>query len=275
MNVGLSNPRIPEGTQSFDKDWLGKYAGPAERRRNGQGWRGRLLCHSDMADRVVKLPRWAVILCLDVPMLHLEFRPSLFDRLTINHFRRSLRKLGLRGLDENLNEVLRSETAFMIDRTTQSHILFGACILASYRMLRRSGLSEKDAKRTLAPIVCGDGRKTQAVIMWIVCNLTRDLFRQFESYSRDQLPRKYGRSFKFVHSTTSEGFVSCVTLCGYKTFLARHRATELLSVFCEWDKVWIDMLPPTIGFKRPQTQADGAKSCIFEFQDRSSKPPFV
>lgn len=208
-------------------------------------------------------------------MLHLNIRPSFIDRLTVSHFRKGLRKAGLHGLDAHLNDILRAEKTFMIDRTTQGHILFGACVLASYRMLRRSGLSEKEAKSTLVPIVCGIGRRTNAAIMWVVCNVTRDPFRQIEKYSRDQLPSHYGQSFEVVHSTTSNGFVSRVTRCGYKSFLSRHRATDLLPVFCEWDKVWIDALPSTIGFKRPQTQADGAESCIFEFQDESSKPPFV
>lgn len=209
------------------------------------------------------------LLCLETPLLHLKFRPTFIDRLTIKRFRIGLRKLGLDSLDVALNEILEAETPFMTDRTTQGHILFGACVLASYRVLRRSGLSEKDAKCTLEPIVCGIGRRTNAVIMWFFCNLTRDPLRKIESYCRLQLPRNYGQSFEITHSTTPEGFVSSVTICGYKTFLTRHRTTELLPVFCEWDRVWIDMLPPTIGFKRPQTQADGAKSCIFDFKYRS------
>ena len=202
---------------------------------------------------LVILTRWIALrssrdglslLCLDIAVLHLRFRPSLFDRLTVRRFRTCLRKARLTGFDVALNEVLRAETSFMSDRITQAHILFGACVLAAYRVLRRSGVSEAEAKEVLLPVVCGTARRTKAVIMWGIRHLTRDPFRSIERHSRQQLPRQYGPSFEITHSRTSEGFVSEVTTCGYKTFLMRHQATELLQIFCEWDRVWIDETDP-------------------------------
>lgn len=207
-------------------------------------------------------------------MLYLKFRPSLADLLTILRFRNAARKLGRDYFYLSLNEILRSETAFMTDRTTQGHILFGACVLATYRVLRASGLGETEAKDTLVTVVCKIGRWTNAMIMWLVCNLSRNPFRTIEKYSKYQIPRQYGESFAVTHLETPEGFVSEVLVCGYRTFLSRHRATELLGIFCEWDRVWIDALPQKIGFTRPQTQALGANSCLFRFENRSSSKPF-
>lgn len=206
-------------------------------------------------------------------MKALTYRLSIIDHLTIRRFRKALRQQGADGLDAALDEVLQAETPSFIDRTTQGHILFAACVLATYRILRHAGLTELEANDALLQVVTRMGRRTNAVVMWCIGHLSRDPFRSIETYSRQALPRKYGPSFNLTFEKTPTGFISKVTTCGYKSFLQRHNATELLPVFCAWDSVWIQALPRSVGFRRPATLHDNAPSCRFEFEDLSLCAP--
>lgn len=201
-------------------------------------------------------------------MLLLPFRLSVFDRLTIRRFRKSVSHDWRTDFDEGLDSVLLSEAPSITDRTTQGHILFGSCALVSYRVLLRAGLSDHDSKQAVSETLCKLGRRTNSFIMWLTCRLASDPFRAIRNYTRHRIPATYGPSFKILYHEASNEFTSEVVTCGYRSFLLRHHAIELLPLFCEWDKVWIDALPKSIAFSRPQTLAQGERSCRFEFRRR-------
>jgi hypothetical protein len=201
-------------------------------------------------------------------MLQLPFRLSAFDRLTIRRFRKSVPHRWRTDFDVGMNSVLSSEAPLITDGTTQGHVLFGSCALVSYRVLLRADLSDHDSKQAVSETLCNLGKRTNRFLMWLTCCLSFDPFTAIRNYTKHRIPVSYGPSFEILYHETSDEFTSEVVTCGYRSFLLRHHATELLPLFCEWDKVWIDALPESISFSRPQTLAQGGGSCRFEFRRR-------
>lgn len=205
---------------------------------------------------------------LGLAMLQLPFPLSVFDRLIIRRFRKSLPHGWRTDFDAGMSSVLSSEAPLITDGTTQGHIVFGSCVLVSYRVLLRANLSDHDAKKAVSATLCNIGKRTNWFVMWLTCRLAFDPFRAIQNYTKHRIPASYGPSFEILYHEASDEFTSEVVACGYRSFLLRHHATELLPLFCEWDKVWIDALPKSIAFSRPQTLAQGGGTCRFEFRRR-------
>ncbi|MEL7217072.1 MAG: L-2-amino-thiazoline-4-carboxylic acid hydrolase [Pseudomonadota bacterium] len=196
---------------------------------------------------------------------------TVADRIAVRHFRQSLPHAARRAFDVDLDNVLASETEFAIDQATQSHIVFAASALCVYRYRLRENPSKEMAKEAIRRTITSYLKRTTAAMLWLSCVFSKDTFETVRSYTKDKSGPAYGASFDIDYTEIDNGFVSIVKACGYRAFLARHGADELIDVFCEWDKVWIDALPKSVAFRRPTTLAQGGKSCRFEFRKNGSR----
>ena len=163
---------------------------------------------------------------------------------------------------------MEAERPFATDPVTQGHLVVGACALALFRVWRADGIEAEEAKvRTRLPVIALWRRTTRAM-MWLMTMFSKDTFEAVRRYSRDRTANAFCPSFDIRFVDSPDGFVSEVTVCGYRSFLLRHGAEDLLDLFCEWDRTWIDALPRSIRFQRPPTQAQGGVTCRFEFYKR-------
>ncbi|MEL7190549.1 MAG: L-2-amino-thiazoline-4-carboxylic acid hydrolase [Pseudomonadota bacterium] len=195
------------------------------------------------------------------------YRLRLSDRLAIRHFRKGLPRQQGKRFGQSFAAIMQAEKPFCDHPTTQSLTIFAASALASYRVLLAEGTDVQTAKELIGKSIKSIGRRTSRVMMWLMTNTSRDMFESVRRYSRDTTPRFYGLSFDIgFEDGDADSFTSVVSTCGFKTILDRHGAPELLESFCEWDRNWIEALPPGIRFNRPKTIAKGAGACRFEFE---------
>lgn len=81
----------------------------------------------------------------------------------------------------------------------------------------------------------------------------------------------YGQSFEIVDCDLENGFVSEESVCGYRTFQARHNTLQLNETPSEWNKVWIEAHLRSVDFRGPTTLATDSSSRKFEIQQRRSR----
>lgn len=198
---------------------------------------------------------------LPYPLTHI-------DRMAVRHFRSSLPRSLRSEFESALATILSSETEFAVDQTTQSHLIFASVALSSYRIWLREGRDKDDAKAKVRRAARSFLKRSTQLMMRIAYFFAKDPFEVVRKYSVEKPQEIYGPSFEFENAEIEGGFVSIVNVCGFRSFLARHGADELIDVFCEWDRIWIDALPNSIAFDRPTTLAQGGKACRFEFRRR-------
>lgn len=194
------------------------------------------------------------------------FPMTFADRMTRRHFRKTLPKDTRARFDEAVQTVMLSERDHATDAVTHSHHHMLACAVCTYRIWIASGEAPDAAKRKTRSPICSLWKRSTRVSMWVLSLFSRDIFAAVRSYTYDRLPDTYGPSFEIENQEIEGGFVSEVKTCGYRSFLARHDALILLDLFCEWDMNWINALPSSVRFDRPQTIAKGGASCRFEFR---------
>ncbi|MEM7701834.1 MAG: L-2-amino-thiazoline-4-carboxylic acid hydrolase [Pseudomonadota bacterium] len=204
-------------------------------------------------------------------MVSPEIALTTADRLTLRRFRKTLPKRLRASFDQRFNAVMEAERPFTGDPVTKGHVVVGACALSLYRVWRANGLNMDEAKARARSPMIALWRRTTRVMMWVMTAMSKDPFEAVRRYSQDRTATAFGPSFEIGFEETLEGFVSEVTMCGYRSFLMRHGAEELLDLFCEWDRTWIDALPRAVRFHRPPTQAQGGATCRFEFR-RNEEP---
>lgn len=209
-------------------------------------------------------------IALDMQMTSQTFRLSFLDRSTLRWFRRYLQRDERLQFDLKLHAILEVETPNSLDSVTRGHVVFAAAAVCSMRAMRQCGTCEQEAMRRLTQSITSYGRRMTYMLVWLSTRLARDAFAAVRYYSAQKANHTYGPTFDIREQSIPGGFVSEVHTCGYRSFLARHHALELLPLFCAWDYVWIDALPKSILFRRPQTIAEGAETCRFEFRRAES-----
>lgn len=191
---------------------------------------------------------------------------TLADRLTRRHFRTTLPRNRRAEFDDRFATVLSSERNFISDRTTHGHIVMLSSALCAYRIWIAEGLDPASAKRAVGMPVSTLWKRSTGLTMWALSVFSKDTFEALRKYTIERTGAAYGPSFEINYLEIDDGFVSEVQTCGFRTFFARHDACELLDLFCEWDRTWINGLPQSIRFHRPPTIAQGGPSCRFEFR---------
>ena len=186
-----------------------------------------------------------------------SFPLSLANRLTLRHFRQRLPRSQRASFRAFTNELLTAESDLKPDPVTRGHVVFAAAISVSVQQWQLTGLPRDAAKARTREAVLAYGRWSSAISMWLTEKLAEDPFETISKYSLEKSHSAYGPTFRMS--------TEVVHTCGYRSFLARHDAEDLIDLFCAWDRVWIDRLPKGIGFWRPTTIAKGGKSCRFEF----------
>ena len=204
---------------------------------------------------------------LETTMTDFGFKLTFGDRHTLAKIRNSIPKPERVHFDADLLNILAIEKPYLTDSITAGHILFAAATLCAYRQLLESGVSKETAKKQVTTTISKIGQRSIRVIMKLSCFFSKDSFQMIRQYSLTK-QKHYGPSFQFLERKLDEndGYAMDVHACGYCKFLTRHNAIDLISAFCEWDKVWIDALPKSILFERPTTIGSGSSSCKFEFR---------
>ncbi|MEL7199629.1 MAG: L-2-amino-thiazoline-4-carboxylic acid hydrolase [Pseudomonadota bacterium] len=196
----------------------------------------------------------------------LAFPLSSSDKRAYNHFRKQLRRPNRADFDRAVLLILEAEKPLCQDVISQSHIVFGSCAVALYRIYCAQGLGQTAALQHMETPITTYGKTSSQFFMWLMRLTSRQPFNAVRTYTIRHMPDRYGALFRFAFEDMQDGFASVVTTCGFRDLLERHGAIELLELFCEWDRVWIEALPPSIRFNRPLTIAKGAKTCRFEFR---------
>lgn len=200
------------------------------------------------------------------PLASPQIALSAADRLTLRHFRKTLPKSASASFTHSFAAIMDAERPFATDRATHGHLVVGACVVSAYRAWMTHGLDPVAAKaRTREPTIT-IGKRTIASMMRLTAFFSKDAFESVRAYTQHRTDTAFGPSFDIHYADMEDGFVSEVTRCGYQSFLRRHDALDLLDLFCEWDRTWIDALPKAIRFHRPPTIAQGGASCRFEFR---------
>ncbi len=208
----------------------------------------------------------------------------LMARYFLHHFGRLLfpeDREARRELREAVRRALR-EAAPLPDRATENIVVYCAAVLAAYRLLQRRGVAPEAARERLTQIY------SQAAGGRWVAGSTRlalrfmDPQRFVRAFGGERARQGYGATFAFVEEEGPDVYRNRVTRCGFHDYLKRHGAPELTQVFCAWDLLWADEINRSerpVRFYRPQTIAEGADACLFEFRfssdpeaDRSSQP---
>lgn len=190
---------------------------------------------------------------------------SMVDRMTLSHFRKHLPRAQRSDFNEAVRRVLAEEAKLHPDPVTAGHVVFAAGLMCSVSQWQAHGLDRPAAKAEALTAVTKLGQPSNALAMWLTALLSKDVFLAMKRHTIEKSAKAYGPTFEFGLEESDDAFVSLVHVCGYRTFLARHGADDLISLFCEWDRVWINALPRGVGFARPATLAQGAPVCRFEF----------
>jgi len=194
------------------------------------------------------------------------FQPTLADRMAIRHFRKALPKPRRGDFARALAAILEEEAERAHDRVTMGHMTFAGCILCSAHQWQAEGLTRQEARDQIRTTVLAFGRRSSAIAMWLTGVLAKDPFEAIRKHSIAKSKSGYGPTFDITIEQAEDAFAIAVNACGYRAFLARHGGQDLLPLFCEWDRVWIDAMPRGIAFARPTTLALGASACRFEFR---------
>lgn len=214
--------------------------------------------------------RRLILLCLESSMESQAFKPARTDRLTIWHFRQSLPRSRRASFDASLAQALAKEFYDAVEPLTRGHIVIVMCVVCLVEEWQRTGLGRADAKARAAPTIMKLGSRTIRFFMWLIACFSRDPFDSIRRYSEERSSKAYGPSFVIDQVELERGFVSIVSVCGYRTILARHGADDLINLFCAWDRTWIEALPEKIDFRRPTTLAQGHDACRFEFRRKQN-----
>lgn len=193
-------------------------------------------------------------------------RVTVAGRLMMRHFRNSLPKRQRRQFDASVLDLMAADSGFGVDRPSRQHILMGSCVVCAYHRWSAEGLDDSAARKAVGQSIMTFANRTNRMMIGLWYRFSKDPFETTRRYCAQTIGRAYGAVFDIAYVEMPDGFVSVVTVCGYRTFLARHHAEHLLDLFCEWDRVWIDSLPKDIRFARPSTIAQGAQTCRFEFR---------
>lgn len=194
------------------------------------------------------------------------FPLTLVDRAAVRHFRKRLPKPARASFDRSFAAVMEAERPFATDPTTQGHLVIGASVVSAHRAWISEGLAPATAKARTGEAMATLWKRTFRWMMRATALFSNDMFESVRRYTKERGANAFGPSFDIAYIETDNGFVSEVRTCGYRAFLRRHGALDLLDLFCEWDRIWIDALPKSIGFHRPPTQAQGGATCRFEFR---------
>lgn len=160
---------------------------------------------------------------------------------------------------------MEAERPFATDPTTRGHLVNGASAVSVYRAWISEGHEAAAAKARTGEAMATLWKRTFRWLMWTTAFFSRDTFESVRRYTKERGANAFGPSFDIAYSETEDDFVSEVRACGYRAFLLRHGSVELLDLFCEWDRIWIDALPKSVRFHRPPTIAHGGATCLFEF----------
>lgn len=196
------------------------------------------------------------------------FPLTLADRLTIRHFRKAVPQDARTRFDHSLDAIVAAERPFVTDAATHTHTIIGACAVSLYRAQISQGCDRARAKAKVRAPMMTLWKRSMRSMMWATSLFSRDVFEALRRYTKTRGANAFGAGFEIDYCETGDGFVSEVKTCGYLRFLERHDARDLLDLFCEWDRIWIDALPKSVRFHRPPTQAQGAATCRFEFRRR-------
>lgn len=164
-------------------------------------------------------------------------------------------------------EALEQETP--PDAAGAAIVLYAAAVLAAHRELLTRGLSLAHARDALVePFRRAAGGPW---VRWTTRLLLRLMGprRFLRAMGGERTHRSYGALFVFAQDEAPGRHRHWVLRCGFHDYLARRGAAFLTPVFCAWDALWADEIHRhgrTLRFHRPQTIADGADRCLFEFR---------
>ena len=210
-----------------------------------------------------------------VPALRRGFAVRLFEAGFLRAMFRSL------GLPRARRRVLRREiiegarTAWAevgvpaADARALEHRWSACLVLGAERALAAAQVERQTRRRALEAGLVEPGR---GAIRWFTRRLldrSADPFAAIVDYSEQQVPPRYGASFRFrTHDRTAQRFEQRIDRCHFHDVLSDAGAPELTSLFCAYDSNWIDALDPEgdgLRFERPATLAAGDDACRFVF----------
>jgi hypothetical protein len=173
--------------------------------------------------------------------------------------------------------VWEAERDGMADAQAGTIVATCALALAADRLLAGELADRRDARAILRRAFLGTWRVPARVGTWIAIRIvprpatvvTRFPFARFMRWT-------YGSGMQTRWEPRPPGGDLVVTSCAFHRFFAVHGAPELTSLFCEWDRTWMDVLdaaPAAIRTERPTTIASGGAECRFRFVSHAGPKP--
>lgn len=160
---------------------------------------------------------------------------------------------------------------------TRLIIALGALILAGYRQILAATGDEAVAFETVRRAF----RRTHAgpatfVVRWWL-RLTREPARALAKLSLAKFSESmYGPTMGFAQEARADGVDLIVTRCAYHGFFADHGEPHLTTIFCGWDRNWMDVVNESgrpIRVERPTTISTGGECCRFRFVRDEERAP--
>ncbi|MEL7311862.1 MAG: L-2-amino-thiazoline-4-carboxylic acid hydrolase [Pseudomonadota bacterium] len=155
------------------------------------------------------------------------------------------------------------------DKQTRLHHLMACIVLAAEQILSDEIPSQQERLELVQNAVVEPNARTVRLFTRLMLLASRDRFDRLTRYAREATPRQYGAAFDFQTIQSDEcSFIQSVNRCFYNNYFREAGQPHLTSIFCAFDKVWIEAIKPEtdgVKFIRSSTLAAGADHCRFEF----------
>jgi hypothetical protein len=215
---------------------------------------------------------------------------SINDRLTqmvINSYIKEIRKqlqIALPSQAHQITEQIlplsdslyKQNEALIVDEPGATNIRLTSLALASYRLLRQTGMERRAALSIVQTALVEPSRKKMMFFSRLAVRFWPDPLRLMAGISRNKARTAYGKAFIFEHHTDNMQtyFFSHVKKCLYHDFFKANSTPEMTPVFCAFDDNWSNAMQDPrsrLRFVRSTTIGAGDDMCRFEFRRTEGK----
>ncbi|GII90219.1 L-2-amino-thiazoline-4-carboxylic acid hydrolase [Sinosporangium siamense] len=172
-------------------------------------------------------------------------------------------------IERRAQALVEARGDLLVDGAARYNVHMSAVLLATYNLLRErmpgAEAVEKVKHAFLDPMREGIRHGMTAAL-----DQAPDPFSLIVEISKSNEEQRYGASFDFVRERDDEdAYLLEIRRCAYNDVLRGAGAPELVPVFCEFDRSWIEAIDPDrhgFAFDRPTTLAAGHGSCGFHWR---------
>lgn len=196
-----------------------------------------------------------------------------FKPLFVSELKKELEKRAIRdaekiiaGIGLLFESIFDNNKKLIQDGPSEMHLQMTSLVLAAYKVLEKYFNDSNQIIDIITPIFI---KPAQDSMQGLIAKFKEapDVFKLIVETSKMQEQYLYGKTFTFEYEKDNQQ--EClinIRKCFYYDFFKANNALALMNVFCEWDKVLIELLKKNdfgVNFDRPETLGYGADKCIF------------